>query len=383
MKRFVSLILLGLFLVLLSACAKDNTPPPTPLSKIAPTDLKLKIVWSTNASDGADDTYLTLGSALNNNVLVTAGVDGSVVAMNADNGKILWQQKLPVKITSTPAVNDNYVFVTTIDGYLYALNQKNGKQVWKMSLPSMVLSAPTATNDVVVVAAHDATVEAFAADTGRMLWSWDGNVPALTLYGNASPLIYNNKVYVGFANGQLIALDLYQGLSQWQVPVALPSSPNAVGSMVDVDATPLEDNDVIFTVAYHGSLMALNSSDGKLLWEHPDFSAFETPAIDSNRIVVTDDSGRVFAFDESSGQELWMQQALRYRFVSPPTIINNWVVLGDYEGFVHFLSLDQGKALARIQVDSKGIRAQPLIYNNSVIVTTNRGSVVALTASAQ
>lgn len=379
MKHFLRVIFLVGLVSFIAGCEKDNTPPPTPLSKMTSNVIQINTVWSTSATNGVSDKYFTIGSGMTSNVLVSAGVNGDVAALNADKGNELWRINLPHAVSSTPALNDTQVFVTTIDGTLYALNQTNGAILWQVSLPSAALGAPAAIDDVVVVHCQDASVEAYATDTGRMLWSFNGNIPPLTLYAGSSPLIYNGKVFVGFANGQLASFDLYEGHLLWQAPVALPSSPNAVDNMVDVDANPIMDNDAIFTVAYHGNLMAIASATGNVLWAAT-VSSFETPAIGSRRVAVTDETGKVILYDEVSGQELWEQKDFLYRFVSPPTIFNNWVVVGDYAGYVHFLSLTDGSELGRINVSSAGIRAQPIIYGDTIIVTTNNGKVIALQA---
>jgi outer membrane protein assembly factor BamB len=377
MKYFLRILLLVGFLSVLAGCEKDNTPPPTPLSKMAPDAIQVNTLWSISATNGSDDKYFTIGSGLSSNILVSAGVNGGVTAVNADKGEELWHISLPNAVSATPALNDTQIFVTTLDGHLYALNQKDGSVQWKVSLPSSVLGAPAATDDVVVVHCHDASVEAYAAQDGHVLWTYNGNAPLLTLYAGSSPLIYNGNVYVGFANGQLAAFDLYQGHEIWQAPVALPSSPDAVSSMVDITANPIEDNNAIFTVAYHGNLMAISVTNGSVLWAQ-EVSSFETPAIGSVRVAVTDETGRVIVYDEASGQELWEQKDFLYRFISPPAILNNWVIVGDYDGYVHFMSLNDGSPLARIHVSSAGIRAQPIIYGNTIIITTESGRIVAL-----
>ena len=368
--------LVGVFSILVG-CDKDNTPLPTPLSKMAPDALQINKVWSLSPTNGANARYFTLGSGMSSNILVSAGANGSVAAIDADKGKQLWNTTLPAPVSATPALNDTEVFATTFNGYLYALKQSDGKVLWKVELPSSVLGAPAATDDVVIVHCHDGSVEAYTADTGRVLWSFNGNVPPLTLYAGSSPLINNGKVFVGFANGQIAAFDLYQGTALWQSPVALPSSPYAVGNMVDVDANPVFDNNAIFTVAYHGNIMALNTTNGSIIWGAT-LSSFETPSVAAMRVAVTDETGKVILYDESSGQELWEQKDLLYRFVSPPAIFGSTVIVGDYEGYVHFLSLTDGSAMARINIDSAGIRAQPLIYGNTIIITTNSGKIVAL-----
>lgn len=376
-KNYLRALALAGLVTTLVGCDKDNTPLPTPLSQMAPDAIQVQQLWSLTPTNGAGARYFTLGSGISSNILVSAGANGSVAAIDADKGKELWNISLPDAISATPALNDTQVFVTTFDGYLYALKQTDGTVLWKVELPSSVLGAPAATDDVVVVHCHDGSVEAYTADTGQILWSFNANVPPLTLYAGSSPLINNGKVFVGFANGQIAAFDLYQGTALWQSPVALPSSPYAVGNMVDVTANPVFDNNAIFTVAYHGNIMALNTTNGSIIWGAT-VSSYETPFVGGMRVALTDETGKVILYDESSGQELWEQKDFLYRFVSPPAIFGSTVIVGDYAGYVHFLSLTDGSPLARINIDSKGIRAQPLIYGNTIIITTNSGKIVAL-----
>ncbi len=361
----------------LTACQTDNTPPPTPLSAVAPKELPVKTVWMRNVTGGNQNESLNLGSALQGNTVVAVGYEGRVVALNADHGNTLWDISVPGHISATPGVNDNSVFVGTMDGTLYALDLKTGKSEWHVQMPSIILGAPAATDDVVIVQAHDSSVEAYAADTGKMLWSYDGTAPSLSLYSNSSPLIYNGVAYVGFDNGQLGAFDVYRGVENWQVPIAIPSSPNAINNLVDIDGTPAEDDNIIFATSYHGNVAAVNSPNGELIWQKA-LSSFEAPAIGNGKIFATTETGKVVAIDESTSQTLWQQSDFLYRFVSPPAVINNEVVVGDLAGYVHFLSMTDGHETARIQVGNKGINSAALVYNSMLIVTGNGGTVAAL-----
>ncbi len=366
---------------LLAGCATDNTPKPTPLSQIAPSLIQVKTVWSRSLTNGNNSQNLTLGSALQGTSLITPGFDGNVVATNVQNGNILWHTNVLHHITATPGTNSTTVFVGTKDASLYALDLTTGKIKWQATLPSLILGAPTATDDVVAVLCHDSTVAVLSAETGKILWSYQATSPSLTLYSNSSPVINNNVLYVGFDSGQLGAFDLYQGTETWQVPIAIEASTEAVQNMVDLDGTPVLDNGAIFATSYHGTLSTVNATNGNLIWQRTK-SSYESPVIQNNEVIVVDETGRIQAFDESTGATLWQQKNLLYRFISTPAVINNEAVVGDYAGYVHFVSLDDGHLLARIQVSGKGIRAQPIIYNNQVIVTTNDGVVVVLQPSS-
>ncbi len=369
--------------LLMIGCTKDNTPPPTPLSQIVPSEIQIKTLWSRQPTVGTDGEYLKLGSALYNNMLVTSGYHGKVALMNPSNGQLIWETRLPGHTSAIPALNADDIFVGTTDGTLYALSTQNGKIQWQVALPSIILGAPAAVSDAVVIQAHNSTVEAFASDTGKMLWSSDNTSPNLSLYGNSSPLIFNGTAYIGFDNGQMGAYDLYQGTETWQIPVAIPSSPDIVNNLVDLDGTPVQDNGAIFATSYHGSLSAINAPNGQIIWQKK-LSSFQGPAVANNKIFATDETGIVYGVDESTGQILWQQKSLQYRFVSAPVVMGNTVIVGDYAGYVHFLAMNDGHELARINVSSDGIRAVPLVYNgNTLIVTSNDGRITALQIKGQ
>lgn len=381
MKKLIKRLALPLVIIgLLAGCATDNTPKPTPLSENAPNSIGVKILWFRTVTNGNDGENLTIGSAIQGTTLVTAGYDGHVVALNLQNGNTLWQTDIGQPVSATPGINATSVFVGTKEGNLYALDLLSGKIMWHVALPSLILGAPAATADTVVVQSHDSSVTAFAADTGTQLWSYQATPPILTLYSNSSPLIANNIAYVGFDSGQLGAFDLYRGFEAWQVPISIPSSTGAVLNMVDIDGTPVIDNSIVFVTSYHGTLSAVNSANGQIIWQRKN-SSYLAPFIQNNKVIVVDETGRIQAFDESTGVTLWQQKDLLYRFISNPAALNNEAVVGDYAGYVHFISLEDGHLLARVHISNAGIKAAPLIYNNEVIVTTNDGHIAALQPS--
>lgn len=378
-RSLIRLFLASCFV--LSGCAKDNTPLPTPLSKQAPTVLNVQSLWSVSATSGVGKKGLRLGGTLQGNVLVTAGYEGDVVAIDAGTGKVLWRQNLSEDISATPGVNDHEVFIGTTKGNLYALSLANGKVLWQTAMPSLILGAPAALSDIVVVHAHDASIEAYAADTGNLLWSYQGTSPSLSLYGNSSPVINAGTVFIGFESGQLGAFDLYHGTETWQVPVAIPSSVNAVDNLVGLDGTPTLDKGAVIATSYHGNLAAVNSTTGQVYWAKA-LSSFEAPCVADNKIFTTDATGIVMAVDEMSGQVLWQQKDLRYRFVSAPVAVNRSVIVGDYAGYVHFLAINTGHKQARIKISSAGINTPALLYNGRILLVTQDGKVVALEIKA-
>jgi outer membrane protein assembly factor BamB len=68
------------------------------------------------------------------------------------------------------------------------------------------------------------------------------------------------------------------------------------------------------------------------------------------------------------------------RRVSGPLAFGRYVVVGDYQGYVHLLSREDGSFAARIATDGSGISAPPVALDlSSFLVQTRNGGVFAIT----
>ena len=74
---------------------------------------------------------------------------------------------------------------------------------------------------------------------------------------------------------------------------------------------------------------------------------------------MTEDTGAVVALDKNTGASVWKQDKLSYRDLSAPLAVRIYVVVGDFEGHVHFLKFEDGSFAARIATDGSGIAAAP------------------------
>ncbi|MDF2939906.1 MAG: beta-barrel assembly machine subunit BamB [Gammaproteobacteria bacterium] len=374
-KSIHRLLCVSVLAALLVGCEKDNTPPPTPLAKAAPNLVQVQNSWSRSTGDGSDEQYLSFAPAIDQGVVYTVDYAGRVEAVSV-NGNKLWSMSLDMPISSAPAAANGLVVFGTMDGHLVALNSSNGKKLWTATLTSSLLSAPAIGNNVIIVHTHDGDVSAFNAQNGKQLWMYSGSTPDLMLEASTKPVIAGNLVVVGFANGQLAAFNLQTGVLQWLRPIAMPSGANAIESMVDV-GTPVISNGIIYDDAYHGSVVAVNLTDGSMVWQHA-LSAYQPIALVNGKIIVTSETGRVWALDQKTGQQIWVQDSLQYRFVTGPAVVGNLVAVGDYQGYIHWLSLDNGQLMARTKVDSTAIQAQPVVLNNQLFVTSSGGELAVL-----
>ena len=87
----------------------------------------------------------------------------------------------------------------------------------------------------------------------------------------------------------------------------------------------------------------------------------------------------VVAFEKTGGASLWKQDKLYGRYISGPVVSGKYVAVGDFQGYVHFLSRDDGSFAARIATDGSAIVAPPIALNEGILVQTRKGGVFALT----
>jgi outer membrane protein assembly factor BamB len=101
-------------------------------------------------------------------------------------------------------------------------------------------------------------------------------------------------------------------------------------------------------------------------------------AADDLSVYLSEDTGSVVALDRNTGASVWKQDKMAYRNLSAPLATKDYVVVGDYEGQVHFLKFEDGSFAARIATDGGGVSAAPKLIGDKVLVQTRKGGLFAI-----
>jgi outer membrane protein assembly factor BamB len=161
--------------------------------------------------------------------------------------------------------------------------------------------------------------------------------------------------------------------------VALPRGTTELERVADVTSLPVVDGKQVCAAAYQGRVACFEGSRGTLLWAR-DVSSIAGIATDARHLYVTDDRSAVQALDKSSGASIWRQDKLAGRNVSGPLALGRHVVVGDFEGYVHLISREDGAFAARVETDGSAILAPPIALDAaSFLVQTRAGGVYAFT----
>ena len=334
-------------------------------------------LWSHSVGAGADDFMVKLVPFVVEDWIFVADRKGLVQGLDRGTGRPRWSRDTDLDISGGPGVGSGLVLLGTTDGEVVALDLETGDDKWRSRVSSEVLSVPASRMGVVVVHTIDGKLFGLDAANGNIIWTYDRSVPVLTLHGESSPVIVNGVVFSGFANGKLAAVELSSGRLLWEATVTAPAGRSELERIVDIDGDPLVRGDAVFVTTYGGEMAAVSKETGVVLWRRK-LSSYSGADADWRQLYVTDDEGSVWAIDPRNGAGIWKNTNLKARRLSPPAVLGNYVLVGDYEGYIHWLHQTDGKILARSRVGSDPITAAPVVVDGVAYIYGDGGALAAV-----
>lgn len=383
MKRiFIALVLLPAALGALPGCSifRDNDEARPDALVDFDESIRVRRLWRVNVGNGQGDEYNTLMPAIAGPTIFAAANNGTVMALERESGRRLWRTRLDdVVVTGGVGAGGGRLFVGTENSRVIALDPENGEVLWESQVASEVLASPRANRQVVVVQSVDGTLTALDAETGEQRWLYESEVPALSLRGSSSPLILEDFVIAAFANGTVVSVALDNGTLRWEQRVAVPTGRSEIDRLVDIDGELLVANGVLFVPSYQGNLVALDPITGQTRWRVEESSVHGAAAGFGN-VYIVDEDDTVKAYRLPQSSPTWTNDQMSLRRLSAPATVGNYVVVGDYQGYVHYLSQVNGRFAGRIRVDGAGVRAPMLAQDDVLYVYGNSGDLAALRA---
>jgi outer membrane protein assembly factor BamB len=372
LKRYAVPVACAAAVLALAACSssKDERRVPTPLTEFKPV-LDVQQVWK--ASVGKSGRYLFSPVAVGDAVYA-AGENGSVEKIDGKTGQTIWRAKLDSDLSSGVGSDGNLTAVGALKGGVFVLGP-DGKLLWKTSVQGEIISPPLVGNGLVIVRTIDGQIIAFAAQTGEQKWNFRNRAVPLNLrVSSGMTFAADAAVLAGFPGGGLVALNLQTGEPYWQAPVSFPKGVTEVERINDVSGPPTLVGAETCAVTFQGQVGCFDANSGRPLWQKS-FSSRSGLAQDDSVVAGGDDWSVVTAYDTSSGNQLWRNDKLKSRDVGVPYLLGRALVMGDYQGYVHFLSRDDGTFIARMKTDGSPITAAPVLAGDTLVVQTTDGDL--------
>jgi outer membrane protein assembly factor BamB len=314
--------------------------------------------------------------ALAGNTVIVAGGDGTLVRAESASGRQLWRVKAGMDLTAGVGTDGSLIVVGGEKGQLLAFDM-DGKQMWKTQLSSEILSSPVVGQGIVVARSVDNRIVGIDAATGQKKWTVQRAAPPLTLRLAPGMVVHDKDVIIAQPGGKLLSLVLATGAPRWEVEVGVARGATELERVTDIGGYPVVFEGDVCAVSFQGRTGCWDLTNGSPRWTR-DLSSEAGVAVDQRFVFVTDDKGAVYAYNRDTGTSAWKNDKLAFRHLSTPVSYGRAVAVGDYQGYVHFLSREDGAFLARAATDGSAISSTPLVAGSNLIFQTQNGTVTAI-----
>lgn len=378
--------------LLLTACSSTDENEATRIADLPEIENKFnaKVLWHSSV-DGVDDYYSRIKPYIAYNKIYTGSRDGEAVAFDIESGDEIWsvdlsdpenkrgffEDKQKALLNGGPVAGGKQVFYGSENGKLFALDAETGALNWQINVKGEIIAAPALEGNTIVVNTSAGNLIAYDASTGEELWLVTQDVPPLSLRGTSAPVVSNGGVFIGKPDGLLSVFILANGQAGWSSEIGQATGSTELERVIDVDSSPVIFGDKIYTISYRGQLSVLELRNGAKVWQR-EYSSYGELAIEGNTIYLTDVKGHIYSIDRLNGTEKWSQAALHNRGVTGPVIVDNYLVVGDYEGYLYWLDIESGEFVSQYNIDGSGVYTEPTLYKGILYVQSRDGDLEAI-----
>lgn len=362
-------------MVMLAGCSlfgKDKPHnPPAALVEFKST-LAVHQAWSSSIGSAGEFNF---SPAVVGDSVFAAAADGSVMRADAANGHMQWRIQAGMPLTAGVGSDGNTVAVAGAKGAVLAFDGE-GKLRWKAQASSEILSVPAVGAGVVIVRSVDNRIIAFDAMSGIQRWTVLRTVPTLTLRNAPGITIDGQMAYVALPGGHLLALLANSGAARWEVAVGEPRGATELERIADISGAPAIVGGDVCAVSFQGRIGCFDLINGNPRWTKS-LSSSVGVGVDERFVFAAGEHGVLNAFSRDSGSSVWTSKLLENRGLSAPVSFGRAVAVGDAQGYIHFLSREDGSMLARVATDGSALVATPVVAGANVVFQTHSGTVVA------
>ncbi|MBO9645967.1 MAG: outer membrane protein assembly factor BamB [Pseudacidovorax sp.] len=357
----------GLLVAALAACSGAPKLKPEELPA-NPATLGVSQAWSVKMPA----VSFPLRAAVSGDRVTVAASDGTVVAIDARQGRELWRTQVGAPLSAGVGSDGQLAAVVTRNNELVAIEA--GKVIWKERLPAETFTPPLVAGRRVFVQTADRTTAAFDGQSGRRLWQQSrAGADSLVLRKPGVLLPFGDTLVTGIG-ARLVGMNPANGNSRWEVPVASPRGTNDVERLVDLTGTVSRVGDSICARAYYAAVGCVDAQRGALMWTQPAVGS-EGVSGDDTLVYGVESNGTVQAWRRADGQRAWSMERLRLRNLTAPLAVGRTLVIGEDTGTVHFLSRQDGAVLNRLVPDGSAVAAAPTVAADTVVIVTRNGGV--------
>ncbi len=306
-----------------------------------------KVVWNKTFPNQVMTQPIVVNGVIvvgvGNNMFVNQSFRGTgvneIVALS-ENGKILWTHKTQGEAMPTPVFFDGYVIEATGAGFVCALNLMNGHTEWVTRVPSYVsMSSPLLVGDQLFFGgASPYTLYDVNASNGNLVWETPLN--ATGGLDDSSPSYYNGIVVTGFT--------------------------------FKVSNTTLDYKEVGINATNGDEVWCLNEGDGPL---PPDLESPPATICQGEAFIVSPELPYLYAVNVSDGHVIWKVDT--GADIDNPAVSGNLLFVLNHTGYLYVINTD-GKVINVVKTEVIPGPGEPLITQNTIVIAGVNGVVESI-----
>ncbi len=353
---------------------------------------RLSKSWSTSIGDG-NTKYrrMVSGPISAGGVVYAMDVNAQVSAVTLASGGTRWSvtlddpdERSKVGYGGGLAYDNGTVYATTGYGFTVALDADNGREMWRHAGKIPLRGAPTVAEGKVFTITQDNQIIVLNADTGEEVWDQVGITETASMLGAASPAVDAGVVLLALSSGELIAMVTSNGRVLWQDSLTSSKRLTPLASLADVDGHPVIDRGRAYAVSHAGRMVAIDMRTGERSWEG-DVASVTTPLIAGNYAFVVTIEGEIACIQLSDGRIRWVTQVQRFEDQDKRRGLIKWngpILAGDRllvtssHGYMLSISPYTGEVLSAEKL-ANGSSTAPIVVDNTLVYLDDSGNLVA------
>lgn len=347
----------------------------------------LKKLWSADIGDGSSKKIpLITQPVLVDGRIYTLDTESELSAFDVTNGKKIWHKDISAEdddddvIGGGIASSAGMLFVTNGYNEVLALNPNNGDIIWRKTIPAAARAAPTVLDNRIFVTTLDGRVFAMNATDGSILWDYTGITESAALVGAASPAANRDIVIPVFSSGEITALRIENGSVAWTDNLSAVRGFGGLATISDIKALPVIDKGLVIAISFNGRLAAIDERTGSRVWQR-EMSGDQTPWVAGNHIFVLTSNNELVALGRETGAIRWVASLPRFdddtrlNFTGPVLAGGRLIVAGT-DGKVFEISPENGEILSQWNA-GKTVTIPPIVAGGTLYILSEDGTLAA------
>lgn len=284
------------------------------------------------------------------------------------------------------AVGGERLFVSTGFGDLVALDARTGRRLWTQELGAAAAGSPTVVGELVYVVARDATAWAINAANGRVEWTALGTPSTSGVIGGTAPAVSGDMVVLPFASRELAGVLRQGGTRLWTSTVAGTRLGQVYASFGDISGDPVIQNGVVYAGSPSGRINAFELSSGEELWSATE-GAMSPVLVAGGSVFAVTDQAELVRLDAETGARIWGTELPYFKRVGArkrtavyahygPILAGSRLWVASSDGTLRAFSPVSGGLVAQVELPS-GASSNPIVAGGTLYVVSSDGQLLA------